>query len=200
MRPIPTILATLALGSIAACGTLLLPKASTEGPAMLIRQGNAYYALFPATADLGFSCGYSSPQGRFTPTPSLTADTEATFREAYRHYLLDDAERLHPDSMGTVAEFPGEYVVARQVPKRTYVRLQRQRFNSTIKWDRQYIGVLTPGGDSVLAINLVQPSEWTRSGLAEGWMTGLDGAADEFVALSYDVKSGRIAYLCDRLK
>lgn len=202
MRAAALIFASACLMS--ACLSRSLATPDENGPATLVRQGKTYHAFFPADHSPSFHCGtdpLGRPEpfaGRFTPTPALVASQKSGFRKAYRRYLLAPAEEIRPDSTVSLFETEGDAAIGREVSREEFLRVRSRAFKETIQWDRQYMGFLNSRGDSILAINMVDPESSGRRALAQDWILGFDAAASIHNQVAYDLDDS-VSYVCDPL-
>jgi hypothetical protein len=60
------------------------------------------------------------------------------------------------------------------------------------------MGFLNSRGDSILAINMVDPESSGRRALAQDWILGFDAAASIHNQVAYDLDDS-VSYVCDPL-
>ena len=167
---------------------------NSEGAAKIIKSENSYYALFPSDFEDILSCGTKKFNSfdRFTPDSTLIVTEEKIFRESYYEYLVGPAEKLHPDSTGSIGYYPGEYYISKPVSRRKMIRHQQSEYKHSVKWDRQYIGFINSKGDSLLFVNILDPKAWDRECLGYGWYLGADAALNHVYDVVYNLNDNSI--------
>jgi hypothetical protein len=174
-----------------------------DGPASIIQNGNAFFALFPESENYGFNCGNSQSLviKKFSPTKQLVIENENDFLENYYKWLVSSAENLHPDSSAMIVEYPGDYMRVKEVSHRKLVRIRKKEYRESILWDRQYLGFINSKLDSVLVINLIKPNKYSRKNLGDGFWIFADGALEDSNTLSYNLNDNSItSNFCSSLK
>ena len=193
-----------------ACAVLLLSACSgppaapprMDGPATVVPQGEAYHVLLAESQDFGYRCppGTTGPavtdHGRFVPTPARVAATEGAFRDALRRAILAGSEAMALDSVATITEFYGNVAVPREVGRDELVRMMEQEYDRALGWDRQYAGVISASGDSVLVVNAVSPVLEAREVLADQWVVPPATAAGYVKTVAYEPATGAALSLC----
>ena len=172
-----------------------------DGPAYVFNSEGVYYALFPRVCSSLYNSCNSDSSARITLDRESILAKEKVFRESYYKALVEPAEKLHPDSSGEIAEFPGEYMVIRQVTKQEYLNNKLAKYKNTLAWDRQYEGYVNSKKDTILIINMLDPSKVSRGGLGEGWYWGCDGAYNYYSTVAFNLSDNSITYdVCEALK
>lgn len=187
---------------LSACsGPSVLPR--MDGPAKVVQQGRAFYALFDASQDVGYLCPNGttsgpavSANGHFSPTPSRVSATEDAFREVLRRSIFANADAVAPDSTVTVTAFYGNTAVPREVSGTDLRRMAEREYDRSLGWDRQYAGVVDARGDSAFVVNVVNPVLKARKVLADQWVIPPPAASAYVQTVAYDVATGAATPLC----
>ena len=181
---------------VSGCFLKPYPEPRSDGAAYIFKNDGIYYALFPRTFSSVFiPCGRDSSV-KINLDRKIVLDKEKVFRESYYKFIVEPAEKLHPDSSGYITEYPGDYMVTKQVTKHEYLRRMRTQYKTSIAWDRQYLGFINSKTDTILIINMVDPDEFSRDGLGENWSSGCDGAYNYFETVAFNLSDFSITYDC----
>jgi hypothetical protein len=188
---------------VAGCFLKPYPEPRFDGPANIFKYDGVYYALFPRTFELFFSCGGGCLDSmcRVNLNKAVISDNEKVFRESYYKAVVESAEKIHPDSTAYVTEIPGEYMIVKPVSRKEYLRRMRKEYKTSISWDRQYLGFVNDKNDTILVINMIDPGLFSRANLGSDWMLGADAALEHLYTITFNLSNHSITYnLCNAIK
>jgi hypothetical protein len=174
-----------------------------NGPGSVIKYEDSYFALFPKTYHLFGTCNGKNLDSfnQVDLNKNLILNNENLFRESYYNFLVGPAENIHPDSVGYITEYPGEYMLVKQVTRQEMICALKSDFRKSIDWDRQYLGFINSNKDTVLVINLVDPEEFSRINLGKEWIWAFDGALEHLTTITFNLSDYSITSdFCSSIK